>query len=661
MINKETNANRLAGEKSPYLLQHADNPVKWYPWGQEAFAEAARRDVPVFLSIGYSTCHWCHVMAHESFEDEEVAALLNEGFVSIKVDREERLDIDSVYMSVCQAMTGSGGWPLTIIMTPDKKPFFAGTYFPKHRRYGAPGLLELLSAVTEKWQLDRSALIEQSQKIPDFLQEQNQRKADTAVSAENLIAEAAGYFSKAFDQKWGGFGPAPKFPSAHNLLFLLAQKDKGLSAMVNKTLTQMYRGGIFDQIGGGFCRYSTDKMWLVPHFEKMLYDNALLLLAYAQAAKESGKSLYLLVADRIVRYVLRELTHEEGSFYCSQDADSDGEEGKYYVFTPAEIKEVLGREAGLAFCRRFDITKEGNFEGKNIPNLIERPDYEEFPAEYMLLKLYRYRQHRCNLHKDDKILTSWNGLMIAALARSARLLDRPDYLEAALQAEDFIWHHLHQGDGRLLARYRDGESAFAGTLEDYAFFSWALLECYSSTFDEEYLKRAVSVANQLLELFFDGADGGCFLYAKDSEQLIVRPKETYDGAMPSGNSVAALVMRKLAFFTGEERWRSAYDKQSAFLQKSAQGHPAGQSFFLWQLTEEMIDSGQLICVSRSENLPPRHLLWAEEMNILVKTDRNADALQEIAPFLREYPIPETGADYYYCQGHVCHQRVRIDT
>lgn len=661
MINKETNANRLAGEKSPYLLQHADNPVNWYPWCSEAFTQAAQRDVPVFLSIGYSTCHWCHVMAHEAFEDEEVAALLNDGFVSIKVDREERPDIDSVYMSVCQAMTGSGGWPLTIIMTPDKKPFFAGTYFPKHRKYGAPGLLELLSAVTDKWLYDRAALLEQGQRITDFLQEQSQNDTATAVSAEDLVSKASRYFSKAFDPKWGGFGPAPKFPSAHNLLFLLAQKDKKLSAMANKTLTQMYRGGIFDHIGGGFCRYSTDQMWLVPHFEKMLYDNALLLLAYAQAGKESGKSLYQQVTDRIVRYVLRELTHKEGGFYCSQDADSEGEEGKYYVFTPAEIKEVLGREAGLAFCRRFDITKEGNFEGKNIPNLIERPDYEEFPAEYMLLKLYRYRQHRISLHKDDKILTSWNGLMIAALSRAARLLDRPDYLEAALQAEDFIWHHLHQGSGRLLTRYRDGESAFAGTLEDYAFFSWALLECYSSTFDEEYLKRAVSVADQLLELFFDEADGGCFLYAKDSEQLIIRPKETYDGAMPSGNSVAALVMRKLAFFTGEERWRSAYDKQSSFLQKRAQSHPAGQSFYLWQLTEELRDSGQLICVSRSENLPARHQLWEENMDILVKTERNADSLQEIAPFLKAYPIPQTGADYYYCQGHVCHQRVRIDS
>lgn len=650
--------NRLTQEKSPYLLQHADNPVDWYPWCDEAFDEAAKRDVPVFLSIGYSVCHWCHVMAHESFEDEEVAALMNKNYVAVKVDREERPDIDAVYMSFCQAVTGSGGWPLTIIMTPDKKPFFAATYLPKRSQYGHMGLMELLTAVSAKWKQDRSQLLTQVEAVTDYLNRRTEQVSNKTADPVQLIAEALTQFTESFDPQYGGFGQSPKFPSAHNLLFLMAQKQEGPLAMAEKTLTQMYRGGIFDHVGGGFCRYSTDDMWLAPHFEKMLYDNALLILAYGQAYKESGKTIYQDIAEKTIRYVLRELTDEKGAFYCSQDADSEGVEGKFYLFTPQEVITALGQKAGAEFCQRYDITKEGNFEGKGIPNLIKNPMYGEMPEEYMLLKLYRYRMQRAALHKDDKILTSWNGLMIASLARTARLLDRRNYLAPALDAVDFVWQQLHTGDGRLLARYREGESAFSGTLEDYAYFAWGLIECYKSTFDPDYLKKAILVAKQMMHLFFDEEKGGGYLYAKDGEQLFIRPKETYDGALPSGNSVAALVMKALSFLTGEETWRLAFEKQADFLLHEAEQYPAGHSFFLWQMTEELADRGQLICLCSGSSAFDLQDLWQFDLDILVKTEEDAASIEEAAPFLKDYPIPFSGTDYYLCRGHACSQPVK---
>lgn len=653
--------NRLGQEKSPYLLQHAENPVDWYPWSEEAFNTAMERDVPVFLSIGYSVCHWCHVMAHESFEDEEVAALLNKDYVAVKVDREERPDIDAVYMAVCQTMTGSGGWPLTIIMSPDKKPFFAGTYLPKRSQYGHLGLIELLQAISAKWKQDRSQLLQQSEAITSYLNAQAVQSDRKIPDPKILSTEALAQFTESFDPEYGGFGQSPKFPSPHNLLFLMSQKQEQPLAMAEKTLMQMYRGGIFDHIGGGFCRYSTDDMWLVPHFEKMLYDNALLLLAYGQAYKETGKTIYSDIAEKTFRYVLRELSSREGAFCCSQDADSDGIEGKYYVFTPQEVREVLGQKAGTEFCQRYDITKEGNFEGKGIPNLIRNSIYEEMPEEYLLLKLYRYRLQRTSLHRDDKILTSWNGLMIAALAKTARLLDQWDYLATALNAADFVWEHLHTGEGRLLARWREGESAFQGTLDDYAYLAWGLIECYESTFEPGYLAKAVMVAKQLLNQFFDEEQGGCYLYAKDGEQLFIRPKETYDGALPSGNSITALVMRKLAFLTGEAVWSRAYEKQSAFLLQEAQQYPGGHSFFLWQLTEELQDRGQLICACSGASAFDLRDLWQFDLDILVKTEENAASIEEAAPFLKNYPIPFSGTDYYFCQGHTCRQPVKTLT
>lgn len=574
--------NRLAGEKSPYLLQHAENPVNWFPWCEEAFSQARERDVPIFLSIGYSTCHWCHRLARESFEDIEVAELLNKWFVAIKVDREERPDIDAVYMEVCQTLTGSGGWPLTILMTPQQEPFFAGTYFPKRGSHGQTGLMELLPFIHKTWEEDRSKLAAEGRKITAFIKEHLGRETGGPVKGETLIRKAQEHYWKTFDSKWGGFGPMPKFPSPHNLLFLMETGEEGCLKMAEKTLMQMYRGGLFDHIGGGFCRYSTDERWLAPHFEKMLYDNALLTLAYAEGYRKTGKKLYRDIVRRVAGYVKRELTSEAGAFFCGQDADSEGVEGKYYLFSPGEIIEVLGEKEGELFCHRFDITLGGNFQGKSIPNRIGDPDYQMQPDDAELEKLWAYRKRRMVLHKDDKILTSWNGLMIAALGRASWILERPEYLELAQRAADFLWDHLQQ-EGYLKARWREEEAAYPGTLEDYAFFAWGLLECHQADSPKDCLKRAALVGERMLEQFFDEDKGGFYLYGKDSEQLVLRPKEIYDGATPSGNSVAALVLDRLALYTGEKCWVSAAEKQMDFMKASAAGHPAGHSFFLWQL------------------------------------------------------------------------------
>ena len=401
--------NHLKNQTSPYLLQHADNPIHWYPWCEEAFEKAKKEEKPIFLSIGYSTCHWCHVMAHESFEDTAIASILNENFVSIKVDKEERPDIDSIYMSVCQSLTGSGGWPTTIFMTPDQKPFFAGTYFPKNARWGSIGFQELIETIAKKWKHERNALLESSNQVLNILKKEKPSKKNAVCSPEHIIDAALLIYHKSFDKINGGFGQAPKFPSPHNLLFLMHYYEKTnhkpAMEMADKTLLQMYRGGIFDHIGGGFSRYSTDDYFLAPHFEKMLYDNALLILAYTKAYELSHNKLYLDIAERTANYILNEMTFPDGGFYSAQDADSEGIEGKYYLFEPAEIINVLGQENGQEFCNHYDITDEGNFEGKSIPNLLQTND---FTADYqsLLPKLYDYRKKRYHLHLDDKILTS---------------------------------------------------------------------------------------------------------------------------------------------------------------------------------------------------------------------------------------------------------------
>ena len=656
--------NRLGKEKSPYLLQHKDNPVDWYPWGEEAFAKAKKEDKPVFLSIGYSTCHWCHVMAHESFEDEEVAELLNRDFVCIKVDREERPDVDAVYMSVCQALTGSGGWPLTVFMTAEQTPFFAGTYFPKRGRYGQYGLMELLERISYLWQHERQQLLDAGSEIAHVV---NQNHAPDRQEPSPLLVETAYHqLLRRFDPQWGGFGGAPKFPAPHNLLFLLrygksAQEQEALD-MATETLEAMAHGGIHDHIGGGFSRYSTDEKWLVPHFEKMLYDNALLLMAYVTAFQHTKNTFFADVAYRTADYILRELTDEQGGFCCGQDADSDGVEGKYYVFTPEEVREVLGEADGAVFCRLYDITDSGNFEGKSIPHRIGAEAEGWGREDPRLQKLYGCRLHRTQLHKDDKVLLSWNGWTIMALVRAGQALGEKRYLDAAMKAQRFICSEMRDENDRLYLRWREGEAAHAGQLEDYAVYALALLELYRATFDAAFLQEAITRAEQMVTLFEDGEAGGFFMTAADSERLIARPKETYDGAIPSGNSAAAMVLQRLAALTGESKWQSAAARQLDFLAASIAQYPAGSTYGVLAMMEALYPHRELICTVK-DGLPEeleRYLAEepADAVQILLKTENSAAVLRQCAPFTQSYPIPETGAVYYLCENGACKRPVR---
>lgn len=648
--------NRLQYEKSPYLLQHAENPVDWHPWGAEAFDAARREGKPVFLSVGYSTCHWCHVMAHESFEDEGVAAALNRDFVAIKVDREERPDVDAVYMAACVAMNGSGGWPLTVLLTPEQKPFWAGTYLPKAQ------LLSLLAQASRLWRADRTRLLSTSETLTAYLR--RGEAARPGAPDRKLVEAGVSAFARLYDERWSGFGTAPKFPSAHNLLFLLRYAqltgDAHAREMVEATLEHMYRGGLFDHVGGGFSRYSTDARWLVPHFEKTLYDNALLALAYTEAYQQTKRPYYAEVARRTLDYVLGELTDPAGGFYCGQDADSDGVEGKYYVFSPRELSGILGGDAG-AFCARFGVTESGNFHGGSILNLIGAPDWERQPdgLDALLRKVYAYRRERSALHRDDKALTAWNGLMLAALGRAGLVLGEPRYLDAGLKAADFIGRELKNGQGRLLARWRGGDAAHDGKLDDYAFYAWGLLELYAATFRVGLLEEAGAMTDVLLERFVDAQRGGFYPYASDGEQLIARAKDSYDGAMPSGNAAAALVLSRLGRLTGERRWRDAAALQLRYLAGVAHAYPAGHGFALLALLEELWPSAELVCAA--EATPEELLSYLREkprpnLTVVVKTAGNA-ALATLAPFTADYPVPPAGARYYLCRGGTCERPV----
>ncbi len=656
--------NKLGKEKSPYLLQHAANPVNWFPWEPEAFERAKQEDKPVFLSIGYSTCHWCHVMAHESFEDADAAAVLNRDYICIKVDREERPDIDAVYMAACQMLTGSGGWPLTVIMTPAQKPFWAGTYLPKTAAYGRMGLMELLTAVKQLWETDRKMLLSKGEQVTALLNEQQGIRGKNMEPDKALLAKAAEQFKRIYDTQWGGFGTAPKFPAPHNLLFLLRysllEKDSSALEMVKHSLTQMFRGGIFDHLGGGFSRYSTDEKWLIPHFEKMLYDNALLTLAYLDAYHITNDIFFQMVAERTLDYVMRELHDEKGGFYCGQDADSDGVEGKYYVFTKREVFNILGEQDGDIFCLWYGITEHGNFEGMNILNLLDNPKYtEEDPCiKELSHKLYTYRLNRTKLHKDDKVLTSWNALMIAALAKAGWLFGRPEYIQRAKEGQYFLQNTLTDENGELKVRWREGEAAHAGQLDDYAFYAYALLELYKATFEIEYLQQAINISERMTDLFWDQERGGFFLYSKDSEQLVSCPKETYDGAMPSGNSVAAVVLECLSKLTGDTKWQQMSYRQFCFLAGAIQDYPAGHSMALLAVSQAVYSSFELVCVTSEKNVPKELVTCLKRtplpnLTLLIKTNENKDKLERAAPFTSSYPIPETGTTYYLCHNGVC--------
>jgi len=672
MENAQRKPNHLINEKSPYLLQHAYNPVDWHPWGEEAFIKARDEDKPVFLSIGYSTCHWCHVMEKESFEDDEVAEALNRDFVAIKVDREERPDIDHIYMAACQVLTGRGGWPLNILMSSDKKPFFAGTYFPKNNRLGVQGLIPLLEFMAKTWRENREALLRSGGKIMEALE-----KFESVQMKElkpDILQKAFSGFASDFDGIYGGFGRAPKFPSPQNSFFLLRYyhhtKDSKALEMVEKTLGAMHRGGMYDHIGFGFSRYSTDRKWLVPHFEKMLYDNALLAIAYLETYQVTKKPFYWEIAQQIFSYVLRDMTSEEGAFYSAEDADSEGIEGKYYVWTVPEVLQVLGDEEGKRFCTLFDITDKGNFEGKNIPNLLKASDLQasldsagQANVQQGREKLLREREKRVRPGKDDKILTSWNGLMIAALAIGGRVVNEAAYTLAAEKAAAFIFSKLVREDGRLLARYRQGEAAYPGYLDDYAFLIWGLIELYETTYKPEYLEKAWDLNGDLVKYFWDGENGGFFVYGSDGEQLITRPKAIYDGATPSGNSVVALNMLRLARLSGnhelEDMCQSLINAFGGSIQSYPQGHAYLLTAFLY-----MEDGGKEVILVEPEN----DKKGAEKMIEVLNSDfqpfvtsllysRTNKEILKLAPLISGHAPVESKTTAYVCRKFACQSPV----
>ncbi|MBO7196848.1 MAG: thioredoxin domain-containing protein [Clostridia bacterium] len=634
-------SNRLSNETSPYLLEHKDNPVDWYPWCNEAFERAKKEDKPIFLSIGYSACHWCHVLAHESFEDEEIAKILNEYFISIKVDKEERPDIDSVYMAVCQAFTGSGGWPTSIFMTAEQKPFFAGTYFPKTSRGGRIGFRELLIAIHEKWVTEREVLLSDSDKVINYL---NNSDAVSNISDSDLTDLAVSQYKRIYDEKHGGFGRAPKFPAPHNLLFLLDyyKRYKSVSCLhiAEHTLLSMYRGGMFDHIGFGFCRYSTDRKFLVPHFEKMLYDNALLILAYCKAYTVTKKDIYLDVAEKTAAYILRDMTSAKGGFYSSQDADSEGEEGKYYLFTPSEITKVLGKDSGERFNGHFDITEAGNFEGRNIPNLL-KSDPNDKTFEPFFSMLYDYRKKRHSLHRDEKILTSWNSLMIAAMCELYLVSRKEIYLSAAKRADGFIRNYLYENN-TLYVSFHMEKRGVRGFLDDYAAYIYAQMALYRVTLDREYFDFAKKLCDKVITDFGDTA-GGFYLYSKDHEKLILRPKEIYDGAIPSGNSLMAYNLVRLSFLTDEDKYKAEAQRQLDFLGTSAAQYPSNHAMFLTALLD---------C-----NKPPMKITVVMSDNE-EKSTLPLDLPHDAIVFLlqnstEEYPLKNNRITYYVCRGNSC--------
>ncbi len=666
--------NRLVFEKSPYLLQHAGNPVDWWPWGEAAFAEAKKLGKPVFLSIGYTTCHWCHVMEHESFEDEDVAKLVNEHFIPVKVDREERPDIDEVYMTFTQALTGGGGWPMTVILTPEKKPFFAGTYFPKESRTGRPGMLDLVPHIAGIWKDQHEAVLADADRFAEKLKEMTGGSPGGELKPE-IFERALASFAERFDADHGGFDQAPKFPVPPNLMFLLRAGDRlgdpEAVAMVEKSLLSMRRGGVYDHVGHGIHRYSTDPIWLVPHFEKMLYDQALFALANVEAYQRTGDERFAATAREVLGYVSRDMTHPDGGFYSAEDADSEGEEGKFYVWTVAEVKAVLGEEDGAFFSETFNFAEVGNFKeeatgeltGANIPHLrADIPEADRARAETLREKLFQARELRVHPQKDDKILTDWNGLMIAAYARAAQVLGDDDYAVAAKRAADFVLSELVDDKGRLLKRWRLGEAGLTAHLEDYAFLTWGLLELYETNFDPRYLEEATRLADATVEHFWDDAEGGFFMTADDSEELLVRSKKLYGGAIPGGNAVSLLNLARLHRMTGETR----YEEKADALVRAFSGEVGQQPFayplvlcaldFLFGPSREIVICGDPASADTRAMLAELRRPFLPNKVILLRPSNDEAAaarLAKLAPFTETQVAIDGKATAYVCENFAC--------
>jgi len=603
--------NRLIHEKSPYLLQHAYNPVDWYPWSDKAFQEAKTKDKPIFLSIGYSTCHWCHVMEKESFNDPDVAELLNDTFVNIKVDREERPDIDSIYMTVSQMMTGGGGWPLTIIMTPEKKPFYAATYIPKKSRFGITGLLDLIPTINEYWEKEREKLLRMGENIIESLK--GKPSASKEILDEKILETAYNIQKNRFDELYGGFGSAPKFPTPHNLLFLLRYwKRKGNPTalkIVQKTLNSMRKGGIYDHIGYGFHRYSTDRRWLVPHFEKMLHDQALLIMVYTEAYQITGDRTYKDVAEETAAYVLRDLTSADGGFYSAEDADSEGEEGKFYTWSMDEIKDSLTEEEFRVIIEYYEIEEEGNYfyeatqrrTGTNIlhKTMDKLPDYWEETVERAKSKLFEVREKRVRPLTDVKILTDWNGLMIAGLSKASRTFKNKAFTQEAIRAADFLIGNMWNGE-QLFHRYRENKAGIDGFLEDYSFLIWGLIELYMVSHQERYIKTTLDLIETAITNFWDKESGG-FYQTKCDNELPVRRKNIYDGAIPSGNSVMLLNLLRLSRLTGNMVYEDLAWKLANSFSTSITGNPHAYTMFLCGLDFALGPSKEIVVVGEKNN------------------------------------------------------------
>lgn len=662
--------NHLATEKSPYLLQHKDNPVEWYPWGDEAFSRAKKEDKPVFLSIGYATCHWCHVMAHESFEDKGVARLMNETFINIKVDREERPDIDNTYMTVCQMLTRQGGWPLTIVMTPDKEPFYAATYLPKHSRQNRIGMMEFVPAIQKAWETDRANVMNSVEQIKKgFIKTLELGRGSSKLPRKTLdtVEES---LSDRFDRAEGGFGTSPKFPSPHNLLFLLNRyritQDNNSLKMAELTLKKMRLGGLWDHVGFGFHRYSTDPHWLLPHFEKMLYDQAMLLMAYTEAWEITQDPLFKETAHNIVDYVEECLMDDDGAFYSAEDADSEGEEGKFYVWESGEIRDILDSDAAEQFLDLYQFKEEGNFRdeathqktGKNIPHLKhELAPEEKDSVAGILKKLKTHREKRIRPQLDDKILTDWNGLMIAGLARAGRVFEEPELIQKAEGA----WTYLRKNcfnNGELLHRVKDGEAAITGMADDYAFTTFGLLELYRTTLNPTFLEDALSVQTIFDRNFWDEAFGGYFFTASTAEKLLGRQKEIYDGAIPSSNSVALRNLYFLSRITGKPRFEERAEQLIRSFSVQLQDAPSGYTYALDSLQLLQTDSVEVVITAKDMSEEVAKMIKAVEINstpgsvILLKMESNLEVLTKCSPFTENYPVGDRPA-VYVCKNFSC--------
>lgn len=672
-MTSELHTNRLINETSPYLLQHAHNPVDWYPWGPEALERSRTEDKPILLSIGYSACHWCHVMEHESFENEDIAQLMNENFVCIKVDREERPDLDSIYMNAVQMMTGHGGWPMTMFLTPDLKPFYGGTYYPPVDRRGMPGFPRVLTAIVDSYKTRRTEITSSADAITAELNKSDRFIASNEMLTTEVLNEAFSTLAGNFDQTNGGFGGAPKFPPSMTLMFLLRHHKRTKSpealAIVETTLQKMAGGGMYDHLGGGFARYSVDARWLVPHFEKMLYDNALLTRIYLYAYQQTKNPLCRRVAEETLEYVIRDMTDRSGGFYSSEDADSEGVEGKFYVWTKDEVFDILGEPDGSVFCEFFDVTGEGNFEdGKSILNTPR--SLEQFAKETgrsteelsrtinsSRRKLFNARERRVRPGRDDKTLAAWNGLMLTAFAEAANILGRDDYRAVAIRNAEFITTELMR-DGRLLRTYKSGHAKLNGYLEDYAYVIEGLLAVYESTFETRFFRQARALADTMIEKFWDEQDGGFYFTSSDHEALITRTKDYFDNATPSGNSTAAIALLKLGLLSQEQEYSRRAVHILRALRPAMSRYPSAFGYLLSALDFYLSEPKEIALIGKLDSHEVRS--FVEEIysrylpnKVVAASDPGNEEAAPAIRLLAGRPAVDGQATAYVCRNYTC--------